>query len=387
MNPTFRPWAAAGITLGALAAAALIVTTLVARADDKPSATASAAAIKPALTVTATVPQRSALPLRVPATGTIAAWQETLVGAESNGWRLAEVTVNVGDRVRRGQVLARFAAELPRAELAQQQAALAEGEAQLADARADAQRARELQATGALSAQQIQQLLTAERTAEARLAARRAAVEAQQVRLTFAQVLAPDDGVISARTATVGAVVASGQELFRLIRQGRLEWRAEVAATDLQHLRPGQVVQVMPSGAPPLAGKLRVVAPAINTATRNGLVYVDLPTGPAASAVRAGMFARGEFDIGSSEALTLPQTAVQLRDGFAWVHVIAADQKVRLSKVAVGRRVGERIEITEGLAPDARVVAAGGGFLADGDQVRVVDAPRAGAPAASAAKR
>lgn len=388
MNPTFRPWAVAGLTLAALATAALIATTLAARADDKPAA---AAAIKPALTVTAAVPQRSALPLRVPATGTIAAWQETLVGAESNGWRLAEVTVNVGDRVRRGQVLARFAAELPRAELAQHQAALAEGEAQLAEARADAQRARELQATGALSAQQIQQLFTAERTAEARLAARRAAVEAQQVRLTFAQVLAPDDGVISARSATVGAVVASGQELFRLIRQGRLEWRAEVAATDLQHLKPGQVVQVMPSGAPPLAGKLRVVAPAINTATRNGLVYVDLPTGPAASAVRAGMFARGEFDIGSSEALTLPQTAVQLRDGFAWVHVITPDQKVRLTKVAVGRRVGERIEVTEGLAPGARVVASGGGFLADGDQVRVVDAaaprPAAAAAPASAAKR
>jgi RND family efflux transporter MFP subunit len=326
----------------------------------------------------------------VAATGSIAAWQEASVGAEVAGLRLAEVAVNVGDRVRRGQVLATFAPETVQAELAQIRAALAEADALLADAKANAARARELDATGALSAQQINQFLTAERTAEARVAAQRAALQAQELRLRQTRVLAPDDGVISARSATVGAVVAPGTELFRLIRGGRLEWRAEVAAADLSRLKPGQTVQVQPAGAAPLQGTLRTVAPTLDAATRNGLVYVDLPRpdlraagsdGLPPGGVKAGMFARGEFAVGTSPALTLPASAVLLRDGFSYVFEVGADNRVAQRKVEVGRRVGERVEITAGIQPGAKVVETGAGFLADGDTVRVVP----GKPGSSAA--
>jgi RND family efflux transporter MFP subunit len=194
------------------------------------------------------------------------------------------------------------------------------------------------------------------------------------LRLQQTQVLAPDSGVISARGATVGAVVPAGQELFRLIRGSRLEWRAEVAASDLALLKPGQPVKVSAAGATPVAGKVRMVAPTVDAATRNGIVYVDLPQ-PAL--LKAGMFARGEFETGSSSALTLPQTAVLLRDGFAYVFRIGADNRVTQTKVNVSRRAGERIEVTSGLEPGARVVASGAGFLSDGDTVRVVDAPAA----------
>ena len=364
-RPLWLAAAAAAAAALALGGAALLV-----RADDKKAA-AAAAGPKAALTVTAVQAQSARLPLRVPANGNLAAWQEASVGAESNGSRLAEVRVNVGDVVKRGQVLALFAADMAQADVAQIKAAVAEAEATLAEAAVNAQRARDLQASGALSDQQISQFMTAERTAQARLEAQRAAARVQQLRLQQTQVLAPDDGVISSRSATVGAVVPSGQELFRLIRQGRLEWRAEVAATELAAIKPGQTVQVTPAGGLPITGKVRMVAPTVDAATRNGIVYVDLPApGPA----KAGMFARGEFEIGVSTALTLPQTAVLLRDGFSYVFVIGADAKVSQTKVAVGQRNGERIEITSGLAAGVRVVSAGGGFLTDGDLVRVVDA-------------
>jgi RND family efflux transporter MFP subunit len=351
-------------------------------ADDKPAA--GAAAPKPALTVTAVQPQPGSLPLGVVANGSVAAWQEAVVGAEASGLRLAQVRVNVGDRVKRGQVLASFAAEMPQAELARTRAALAEAEAALAEAAANAQRARELQPTGAVSAQQVLQAVTAERTAAARLDSQRAALAAQQLRVAQTQVLAPDDGVISARAATVGAVVGAGQELFRLIRQGRLEWRAEVPSSDLATLKPGMLVRVTPAGGAPVDGKLRMVAPTVDPATRNGLVYVDLPQPGTA---KAGMFARGDFVVGSSAALTLPQSAVLLRDGFAYVFALQPDGRVRQLKVAVGRRLGERVEITGGLDASARVVASGAGFLADGDTVRVVDAPPAVAPPQPAVAR
>lgn len=374
------PWALTGSALLLLGAA--LAAMQVFAADPAPAAGAAAstaAGAKPSLTVTLVSPQRGQLPVSVAANGSIAAWQEAIVGAEGAGLRLAEVRVNVGDRVRRGQVLATFAAALPQADLAQARAAVAEAEATLAEAGANAQRARDLQASGALSAQQINQFFTAERTAEARLQAQRALFQTQQLRLAQTQVLAPDDGVISARAATVGAVVGAGQELFRLIRQGRLEWRAEVASAELAALQPGMAVRVTPAGGQAVTGKLRIVAPTVDAATRNGLVYVDLPQPGTA---RAGMFARGDFQVGSTAALTLPQTAVLLRDGFSFVFQMEADNEVRQVKVAVGRRLGERIEITSGLDPAARVVATGAGFLGDGDTVRVVEA----APAVATTK-
>jgi RND family efflux transporter MFP subunit len=297
------------------------------------------------------------------------AWQEASIGTEANGLRLASVNVNVGDVVQRGQGLAVFAAETVTADLAQSRAAVAEAEAALAEATDNAQRARILQTTGAMSAQQINQYITAERTAQARLAAVQAAERVQQLRLAQTRVLAPDDGVISSRSATVGAVLPAGQELFRLVRRGRLEWRAEVAASELAKLKPGQIARVTPVGGETMEGTLRVVAPTVDTQTRNGVVYVDLQPDAAA---RAGMFARGEFDVGTDRTMTLPQSAVQLRDGFSYVLRIGADSKVMQTKVSVGRRTGDRIEITGGIEASERVVESGGSFLGDGDLVRVI---------------
>lgn len=332
---------------------------------------AQAAAAKPALTVQVVLPRRSELPIRVAAHGSIAAWQEASVGAEGGPWRLADVRVQVGDRVRRGQVLATFDADLVQADLALARAGVAEAEAVLAEMTAKANRARELQPTGVLSTEQVQQALTAERTAQARLQAQQATLRLQELRSRQTQVLAPDEGLISARSATIGAVVPPGQELFRLIRQGRLEWRAEVASGDLPRIRAGQAAEVTPPGSAPVSGKVRMVGPTVDTATRNGLVYVDLP---ASAAARAGMFARGEFILGQSAALTLPASAVLLREGHAVVFVVDAQSRVRELKVVTGRRVGEQVEITGGLAEGARVVASGAGFLAEGDAVRVVNA-------------
>jgi RND family efflux transporter MFP subunit len=347
-----------------LGAAALAVRA----ADDKKAAPQAAA--RPALTVGTTRPQPASLPLRIAANGNIAAWQEAVIGTEANGLRLSEVRVNVGDVVKRGQVLATFTPDLLQADVTQMRALVAEAEAALAEAAANAARARELQTSGALSEQQINQFLTAERTAQARLEAQRAQAQVQRLRLSQTQVLAPDDGVISARSATVGAVLPAGQELFRMIRQGRLEWRAEVPAADLARVKPGMAASVTVPGAPTLAGKVRMVAPTVDPQTRNGIVYVDLA--PSREA-RAGMFARGEFDVGSVQGLTLPQSAVLLRDGFSYVMRVEPDSTVREVKVTLGQRQGDRVQITGGVDAGTRVVASGGGFLSDGDLVRVVD--------------
>lgn len=342
------------------------------------------AAPKPALTVSVTTPQQAMLPVTLTANGNLAAWQEAIIGAEAGGLRVSEVLVNVGDRVRRGQPLARFDADGVRADAAQVRASLAEAEATLAEAANNAARARTLQQTGAMSASQINQYLTAEKTAEARVAAMRAQVQQQQVRLNQTVVHAPDDGVISARNATVGAVVNPGAELFRLIRKGRLEWRAEVTASELGRVTPGTRAIVTATSGARLEGRVRMVGPTVDPQTRIAIVYADLKPlpGPAAGSARAGMFARGEFDLGAMPALTVPQPAIVVREGFSYVFRVNPDNRVSQVKVQTGRIAGDRVQILSGVTPDMRIVASGGGFLNDGDVVRVVGDNGPATPAA-----
>jgi HlyD family secretion protein len=111
---------------------------------------------------------------------------------------------------------------------------------------------------------------------------------------------------------------------------------------------------------------VRMTAPTVDPRTRMGLVYVDLP---ADSGFKAGMFAKGAFALGESDALTAPQSAIVVRDGFSYVFRIASDGRVSQMKVGTGRRNHDRIEVL-GIAPDAVLVESGAGFLHDGDLVK-----------------
>jgi len=397
------------IVLVAIAMLAVTGGTFLYLSARKPDAAKAAiqAAPKPALTVSVAQPQSLRLPITLAANGNIAAWQEAVIGAESSGLRLTEVRANVGDVVKAGQVLATFAQESVQADVAQARASLLEAQASAADAAANAERARSLQSSGALSTQQINQYLTQEKTARARAEAAQAVLGAQQLRGRQTQVLAPDSGVISARSATVGAVVGSGAELFRMIRQGRLEWRAEVTSAELGRMRPGLPVRVIPASGGELRGRVRMVAPSVDPQTRAALVYVDLPpmatAGAAAlpppagaaepalpgrrrsapsggsepreagsvGAALPGMFARGEFELGATDALTVPQRALVVRDGFNYLFQLGEGNRVSQRKVQTGRLAGERVEVVSGLTPEGRVVVNGAGFLNDGDLVRL----------------
>jgi RND family efflux transporter MFP subunit len=218
------------------------------------------------------------------------------------------------------------------------------------------------------------------------VAAAKATLAQQNLRLKYTKVVAPDSGIISARSATVGAVVGVGTEMFRLIRQGRLEWRAEVVANDIARIKPGTRVLVKAANGSEVAGKVRMVAPTIDAQTRTALVYVDLPPSLSSNApLKAGMFAGGEFELGESGAMTVPQQAVAVRDGFSYVFRLNPDNRVSQLKVSTGRRLGDRIEVVGGLAPEAQIVVSGAGFLNDGDLVRNVAAAPA-APAKVAAR-
>jgi HlyD family secretion protein len=372
MNPAFP---AEHLPVGAARRALVGLVALLALglAACQPAAEAQApppTAAKPVMTVSVARPANESLAVGLQANGNVTAWQEASIGAELNGLRLATVNVNVGDVVKKGQVLATLAGETTQAESLQSRAAQMQAEASYQNAKADADRARAIQDTGALSQSQIAQYLTAEKVARAQWEAAKAAYGATQVRLGNTRVLAPDSGVISARSASVGAVVGAGQELFRLVRQSRMEWRAEVTPIEVGRIRVGQTVRVTAATGTPLAGKVRAIAPGADPQTRNVLVFVDLPRHPD---LKAGTFARGVFQIGQSRALTVPGQAVVVRDGHPYVFVVGADSTVTQRRIETGRRVGQRVEVVQGLTADDSVAVQGAGFLNEGDLVKVVE--------------
>ncbi len=364
------------ITLVAAGLLAVLASYRAVGADPEAGKALANASPNPALAVNLVGPLAVDWPRVIAASGGLFAWQEGVIAAGTGGLRVMEVAVDVGDEVRLGQVLAILDQDTVKADLDQQAARVAQVRAALAEARANGDRARSVKDKGAMSEQQITQYLIAEEAAKANLAAAEAALEMERIRLKQTQVLAVDDGVISSRGATLGTVVQVGTELFRLVRQGRVEWRAEVTAEQLAQIKPGQEAQIRLPGGETVTGKVRMPSPTLDPISRYGLVYVDLPIGGPA---RPGMFAQGHIRVGASQALTLPESAVVLRDGSSFVFEVRDEDRVAQRKVETGRRGEGRVEILSGLDTAARIVAAGGAFLNDGDRVRV-ESPPATAP-------
>lgn len=355
-----------GLIAGGLAAGAIAIIVWLSFAESAPAE----ATTPPSMTVTMGATREQAWPDTIQASGAVAAWQEVVIGAQIGGLQLREVRVNVGDRVRRGQVLATFDPASPRAEHARLAAVLAQTQALEAQAMAEQRRAESLAASGAVSAQELLRLATEADSAQANRAAARAALDAQNEQLRYVEVRAPDDGVITARAATPGSLGGLGQELFRMIRQGRLEWHAELTAAQLSRAAPGQAVELtLPDGGVAL-GRIRRIAPSLDPRSRLGLVYADL-TGPRGA--RAGMYAHGRILLPTTPAMTAPAAGVVLRDGRHYVFTVSKSGehlRVKANPVVVGRRQGAEVEILGRLPPNSRIVINGAGFLKDGDLVR-----------------
>lgn len=273
------------------------------------AATAPAAG-RPALTVRTTELRDEKWSRSLAANGSILPWQEAVISAQVQGLRIAEVNVSIGDYVRQGDVL-----------------------------------------------------VTLDNYARA---GDEVAGRSEQGRI-----VAPDDGVISAANANVGSMLQSGAELFRLIRKGRLEWRAELTAEELMLIRKGMTAEIVVGEGRVIRGTVRAISPAVNPQTRYGYALVSLPN---SNGIIAGAFARGTFDVsgGKQNLLSLPQSALLQRGSTTYVLVVGADSRVHERTVVVGQRFGDRIQIKQGLKAKEPVVESGGAFLTEGDVVQVV---------------
>ena len=327
--------------------------------------------VQPSLTVSVALPTQQALPRRITASGSVAAWELISLGVELSGQRVAEVKVEVGDVVTAGQALLQLDDRSLAMELRQAEAALAQAQANLAVASANARRGERLKREKLVSDSEADQLIAGELGAKAQRQTAQAQLENARLRLGFTVLRAPHAGVVSQRAVQPGQVVAAGTELLTLIRDGRLEWRAELPESELIQVTPGVGVMLPGPDGAAVAGKVRAVSPALDPQSRTGTVYVDLPS---PGALRAGMFAQGDLVLGDRPARTLPDQAVVERDGYRYVFVLGEGDVVAQRRVTLGARQQSLVEVMDGVQADERVVVEGAGFLSDGDRVRVVAA-------------
>lgn len=356
-----------------IAAMLLTVAPVVATAQDSTTETSAA------LTVQLAAPERLMWPVTLETNGRLEAWQEAIIASETAGQRIESVDADVGSVVKNGELLVQLSTETLKNTILQQEATVQSAEAALDQARSDADRARTLTSaqTGALSAQQANEYYVAERTAEADLASAQASLASSKLDLDRTSILAPDDGVISSRSAALGEVVSSGTELFRLIRQNRIEWQAEVPLRFLGQIAVGGKVSIPTPIGTEVPGVVRLISPVASETTGRVIVFVALSPPEGAPTPKTGMMVSGNFDLGQTEALTVPATATSMRDGFTYVFALEQGSdpaKVTRKRVETGRRVDDRVEITSGLTGDEQIVQAGGAFLSEGSVVRVQEA-------------
>jgi RND family efflux transporter MFP subunit len=323
---------------------------------------------QPVIAVTVAPVEVRSLARSVIGDGSVVPWQELVVGAEVGGLRVTEVSVDEGDQVRRGQVLMRFDAALLSAQSAQSEAGVNEAEAALRFLQSDVSRAVELSRGAFISSQTVEQRQSNAHQAEARLVLARARRDEAGARLAQAQILAPTDGIVIRRSAQPGNVSSSGQEMFRLVRDGRLELDAKIPELELSFVQAGQSARVI-HGPDVVQAVVRSVAPMVATDTRLGIVHIALPIG---SSLRPGMFARVEIAVDAAPARVVPQSAVTFQGDAPVAFVADGNGRVSLQHLTTGMRRDGLVEILAGLQTGDSVITSGAGFLGDGDHVRVV---------------
>jgi HlyD family secretion protein len=291
------------------------------------------------------------------ASGDLVSREEAAVQPEVTGYRVAAVLADVGQYVKKGQVLVRLDPTLIEAQIAQAQATYDQAQDQ-------ANRVKGLDNQGVLSQEQIEQR---------RIQARVAAAQLRDLKTRYAKmnVTAPVSGLILEKTVRPGDLsAASATPWFRMARDGQIELAANMSEEDLARIRPGQSAAVtLPSGAV-VQGRVRLISPQIDPQTKLGQARILLPVSPD---VRAGGFGRAVFGDASGAALSVPEAAVRYDADGASVMVIGADNRVHRAPIQAGVRGSGLVQLIKGPPEGTRVVANSSSLLLDGDLVRPVE--------------
>lgn len=330
---------------------------------------------RPAITVSLATPHLEEWPLHKEAGGSIEARQETIVSSRLSGVPVVSILSRIGDKVKKGQVLAELDKDEITYNLEQSRAALDEAQAIFDDAYKNAKRAEVIQDDSVLSASEVSQYRTNSRVAQARLKNARVQYALQKLRLKHTQIIANEDGTIVSASIHLGEVPSVGNVLFHIVGKDLYEWRAEMTVDELNMLPDNTVVVFGDSENDNgfMTGRLKSVSPQIDDKLRNGIAFVDIDN--KTPSLKKGMYLRGRFVLGSRYSLSILKSALVLKDGYSLVyHIVKVNNgvgRVDARRVRIGGERGDYYEVLEGLSESDTYVVSGGGLIDEGDLVRV----------------
>jgi RND family efflux transporter MFP subunit len=362
-------WTVGGLI--ALALVALLAWKLLGGTKSPPSTLADRGNV-PFISVI--VPQVQPVTTNVTFTGAIAARYDMPIANEGDTGRIVAVYVEAGDHVKKGQVLAKIDDSVLIQQVNRLSASLEQARAQAALSAAEYKRALGVEAAGALSAEDIEKRRATSITDAASVKVAEAQLLEAQARLARARITAPVEGTVLTRNAEVGQIAnPGGQALFRVASNGEVEMRGQVAEQDLAAVKVGQPATVYLTGVDkPFIGTVRLLGAVIDPMTRLGDIRIQLQPDPA---LRPGGFARAQVTVAKGRRPVLPQTAVMADSGGSYVLIVNDGERVERRAVRVSGVTEQGAVISEGLTGKERVVATAGGFLRDGEQVKVAPAP------------
>jgi len=359
-------------TLGGLAAVALVALLAwrLLAGSHKPDATMADRGV-PLISVI--VPNLQSVTTNVTFTGGIAARFDMPIANEGDTGRVVAVYVEAGDRVKKGQVLAKIDDSVLIQQVNRLSAALEQSKAQAALSAAEYKRALGVEAAGALSAEDIEKRRATSITDAANVKVAEAQLLEAQARLARTRITAPVEGTVLTRNAEVGQIAnPGGQALFRVASNGEVEMRGQVAEQDLAAVKVGQPATVYLTGIDkPFSGSVRLLGAVIDPTTRLGDIRIQLKPDPM---LRPGAFARASVAVDKAQRPVLPQTAILADSSGSYVLVVNSASKVERRPVRVSGVTENGAIISDGLTGKERVVATAGGFLRDGEEVRVAPA-------------
>lgn len=320
--------------------------------------------------VSVLVPGVQPVSAEVTVTGTIEARHDLPIGDGGQAGRITAVYVQVGDHVRKGQILAQIDDSVLKPQVSQLVASLAKAHAQAKLSAAEYRRALAIGPQGGLSVQNIEQrqATAAMDAASVRMVAAQLAHKRAELALT--RVVAPVAGIVLTRKAEVGQVASpGGPALFSIEDQGRVELVGQVAEQELAALKVGQHASVHLVGyRRPFAGHIWLLNPTVDPQSRLGQVRIALDPNPA---LRPGAFAHATIMVSRAERPVVPQTAILSDNTGTYVYIVDSHDRVERRNVTVGNVTASGVVIDHGLTGRERVVNLAGGFLRTGETVGV----------------
>ena len=334
----------------------------------------------------------------VPINGSLVARETVAVTPQVTGYQITDVKVDVGDRVKTGQVLVTVDKAPLKAKLAQADASLAAAKAtaQQAQSQINGQQASYDQAQSVLSRAQrlmksgagTQATLDDSRanvaTAGAALQGGRDALASAKAQIEQAEatrndaalqldrtdIVSPVDGVVATRNADIGQMAMNtSTPLFTLIRDGTVEFDGTIIETAIPSIRVGQTATVNPAGFPPRTGTVRLISPNVDPTTRLGTIKISIADD---TGLPIGIYAKAVVQTAKRDAVTVPLSAVIPGLDGSTVQVVQEDGTLKVVKVTTSIVDNGFIEIREGIGAGTTVVAKSGPFFRDGMKIRPV---------------